>query len=695
MSTGDVINPKRVRMQANERLDQVDVDALSIAPREHLDAYARAVEAAPRNVGATTPTGLIYQGFGMTLNPTAPTDGKIRVQSALGVAFDSNGRLLVKEAGTQVDLTLSVGNSQIYAYYIENSDDTTVRRSIPVSSPYLEGPSSIATKLKGGVAFFVRAGDQTSIVASDVINGATTALCFLGVANNSGGTVTMTGYNGTTAPNGVFATNRVTSVALPSTLPTVNTMNGPVGTMQDLANVALYMIGQAMWRGSRNLTPSASNNFGAFSLPTAGLDGMFNAQTEATVTPVTRWRDWQGFTRSVVDHSGYRMGQVTEYDQNWASGGAKVVSCSMMSAGTAISSTGTNGPQVASGANGGGVLLSGTGVSAWGISLHGLNPGMTVTQFQAAYISVSASNQFSFRVYTEDAGDAFTASGIRIAEVVNPGTPAPGVKTLAVITGGSGASGSMLPWTVPPQGSLSAHCAVSAAPATILWTNVVATVIADPEGWRWTSINANTNAGFGRRTYSNPSASINQRSVTLSGQGGNSSSGSATLTAEAYECFLNADVAYVQEWMLATGTISDATNNRLFAIGIQNNNGGSENRFVYFYNQNTTANWQLRVVGSSTTDTDTGVAIAANTTYRMRLEILGANVSTAGSTNFRVRAFINGNKVVDIVVSTLPVADMIRPYMLVGTTSASGGPYSYSVGRLRRAWNHLLNGDNL
>jgi len=89
MSTGDVLNPKRVRLQANERLDTVDTDPLSAAAREHLDAYARAVEAQPRNVGSSTPTGLIIQGFGLTLNPTNPTDAKVRVQSALGVAFDA------------------------------------------------------------------------------------------------------------------------------------------------------------------------------------------------------------------------------------------------------------------------------------------------------------------------------------------------------------------------------------------------------------------------------------------------------------------------------------------------------------------------------------------------------------------------------------------------------------------------------
>jgi hypothetical protein len=689
MAIGDILNPKRVRTQANERLDTGDADALSSVAREHLDAYSRAVEAAPRAVGSSTPTGLILQGFGLTLNPTGPTDAKVRVQSALGVAFDANGRMLIKESGVQVDLTLPSGNSQVYVYYVESSSDSTVRRVISVSSPFTESGASIPTKFKSDVAFFTRAGDQTSIVASDVVNGATTALCFLGVANNSGGTITMTGYNASTAPNGAFATNRVTSVATPATLPTTNTMNGSVATMQDLTVAALYMIGQALWKGSRNFTPAAGNNFGAFAVPTAGLDGLFNALAEATVTPITRWRDWNGNNRALTDHNGYRMGQVTEYDQNWASGGTKIFSCSPMSASTAMTTTGTNGPSVGVG----GVTYNGTGVVAWAIALYPLLPGMTITQLQVAYISTVTT--WLAQVWSEDAASGGSSAGLKIAEILTP-VSSGGVKTFTTITPVTGTSGTDIPWTIPSQGALSANVNSTAGSISLQWCNIIATAIVDPEGWSWTTINANTTAGFGRRTYSNPNALINQRSVTLAGKGGTVSAGTATLTTEAFECFISADVAYVQEWILATGTISDASNVRLFAIGIENINDGFNSRFVYFYNQNTTTNWQLRVVGASTTDTDTGVAIAANTAYRMRLEILGANVSTAGVGNFRIRAFINGNKVVDIItpVTAIPVA-AIRPYMQVGTTGATGGPYNYSVGRLRRAWNHLLNGDNL
>lgn len=699
MSTGDVINPKRVRFQANERLDQIDADALSFAARDHIDAYSRAVEAVPRNVGATTPTGFVFQGFGLTLNPTAPTDGKVRVQSALGVALDANGRLLIKETGTQVDLTLPSGNSQIYAYYIEGTSDTTVRRAITVSSPFGEGASSIPTKLQGGVAFFVRVGDQTSIVASDVVNGATTALCFIGVANNSSGTVTMTGYNGTTAPNGAFATNRLAAVSVPTALPTTNTMSGSITTMQGLVNAALWMVGQAIWKGSRNITPSASNNFGAYSPPTVGIDALFDSVDETTVTPITNWRDWNLKRRSTIDHSGYRMGQVTEVDECWNVPTTRTWCYPVTTA------------QRGSGSGGG-----------WGYSSFvGFVVINAVSQLFQVLLVPQTNNNFSIvsataNINRTNGTDQPTVALIAASSVASTAIPTSihGL-TFAQATSTSGTGdvvldlavtggliGGVVDYFVSNNTALMANISVTGTPTgtnSIYLISLV--VVVDPKGWTFlpdfVTLPSGIPAPIVKRAYSGPSVNINQASFSLT---------TAAMTAPAaavgrmvtmqYECFLNADVAYVQEWMMRTGTISGGANIRTFALGIQNNNGGAEDRFVYFYNQNTITNWQIRVVGSSAVDTDTGVAIAANTTYRMRLEIAGANVSTAGGTSFRIRGYINGVKVVDIVSSALPVADMIRPYFHAGCTAASTtAAYGFNVGRVRRAWNHVLNGDNL
>jgi hypothetical protein len=287
MSIGDVLNPKRVRTQANERLDTGDAQALSQASRDHLDAYSRAIEALPRNVGGATPTGLIFTGFGLTLNPTGPNDNKVRVQSPVGVAFDANGRMLIKENGTTVDLTLGAGNSQVYAYYIEDNSDSTTRRFITVTSPYAEGPQVIPTKLKGDVGYWVRTGDQTTIVASDVVNGQTTALCFLGVANNAAGAITMTGYDVVTAPNGAYATNRLTSVVQPTTPPPANTANGSVAHILGLLHAALYEHGKAVWGSSNVQPPTQANNFGAYTEPTGrGLQDLGEVPQVLAPVPV-------------------------------------------------------------------------------------------------------------------------------------------------------------------------------------------------------------------------------------------------------------------------------------------------------------------------------------------------------------------------------------------------------------------------
>lgn len=147
--------------------------------------------------------------------------------------------------------------------------------------------------------------------------------------------------------------------------------------------------------------------------------------------------------------------------------------------------------------------------------------------------------------------------------------------------------------------------------------------------------------------------------------------------------------------MCRTGTISDTVNARSFKLGVQNANAGANDRFIYFFNEKTTANWQLRIVGSTLLDKDTGIAIAANTPYRMRLEILGGSVSSAGANAFRIRGFINGANVVDIPSTTLLAADMIRPFFAAGVTATGSGAYDFSVGRVRRVWNHQKSSDSL
>lgn len=405
-----------------------------------------------------------------------------------------------------------------------------------------------------------------------------------------------------------------------------------------------------------------------------GQQGGVQATAEADVNPLLQFRSSNGKMRTLIDHSGYRMGQVTEIDENWRRGSTQfrrvaLASASHDSAPASYSSgVDTTGGQ-------GIVLRSAASGEPFSWDFNWLRVGMTVTAVNAVLTRASGTSNFTFQV--------IDTSGFGVQTSVGTGTSNSGTgnSTLAVLTN---------PWTV-----LSGHILAMWVASTTISANeqvraAEVTVIEDPEGWLW--VPSNNGASSCQRNYVDPNANINQRGLKLIGQGSGAQVGH--MVTEAYECFMNADVAFVQEWILRTGTITDASNTRLFFVGVQNNNGGSGNRDVGFFNQNTTANWQIRVTGSSTTDTDTGVAIAANTTYRMRLEILGSNVSSATAGSFRIRGFINGTKVVDVTNANLPTADMIRPFIKSDTT-ATGGPYDFTIGRLRRCWNHLLTEDSL
>lgn len=675
MAVGDVNNPKRVRVQSNERLDDVDADALARGAREHLDAYSRAIEATPRNVGSSTPTGLIFQGFGLTLNPTGPSDNKVRVQSALGVALDSDGRMLVKESGVQVDLTLSAGNSQIYAYFIEDDSDTTVRRRISVSSPFTESGTSQPTKLKGNVAFFTRTGDQTSIVASDVVNGATTALCFLGVANNASGTVTMTGYNATTAPNGSFATNRLTTVAIPTTLPPNNAANGSVATMHGFVNAALYALGQGIWKGSKNFTPSAANNFGAYTPPTVGLDGLFDVQAEGTLTPVTKWRDWQQNTRFLVDHQGYPGGQISVKDENWFVPATSPVNVDPT---TGYKLAGSAAAQTASPF---GVNLS-TSSDQWLVPIDrsSVPIGAIITNIIVSYTTTNSANTLTGALTFTSTVSATTST--QVSRTVTTGSSPNSFDVLF-----QPAATQWQKWASPAHRlELQLSCAITSGSVTVY--NIQISYIQAPVGWTQ-SIQTDTTVGASDGfNYLDPISGFNQRHVQMITKG----SGLAILIG-APETYVDDSLAHSTEFMLRTGTVIDANN--VFTPLLNVFQPGGLGISWGLSRGSGQANWDFNFSNGTggIFSTGTGVAFTSNTVYRVKYEFQGASRNSTGFA--RARCWINGSLVATLnqATATVPGAVGLRFDMQALTTS--NGPYDIRIGRIRRAWNHLAAGDNV
>src|SRR5262249_25163803 len=191
-------------------------------------------------------------------------DGKIQVNSELLVAVDANGRLLIKVAGTALQVTVPSGTNQLYAYFLEDETDLAKRRFIPVTSPFTEFSRAIDTTFTGDVDLYVRAGNATTIVKEDVVNGFTRALVFLGVVTNTAGTVTF---------DASAAASRLSTIH-PFTAPASSHANGTMKTLHDLVQEIAYLLSQAKWAGedSAHFNPTQANNWGTYqNLPALGI----------------------------------------------------------------------------------------------------------------------------------------------------------------------------------------------------------------------------------------------------------------------------------------------------------------------------------------------------------------------------------------------------------------------------------------
>jgi len=685
MAAGDKVLGTKPRADSNERFDLVDFLALAVTAQSGLEGMQRALVSSPKaTVGL--PTGERWSGS-LTINPTSGSDGLFRIDTVVFVGLDANGGLVLKPAGTTLSVAIPAGGSsqQVYAYMADVTENPQVRRFIPATTPFTEFVQAINVASRQTCNLYVRAGVAGTVVAEDVVSGVTRSLLFLGICTNTGGVVAFTP-----------AANTLETVTVPTTLPTANTgttvgattVTGSQASLRELVNAALYQIGQLGWRGSRNVVPSAANNFQAYSSPSVGIDALFDSPGESTTTPITVWRSWNLKRRSVIDHNGYRMGAVTELDEAWCVPATRTWCYT------------TFGAALVGGAGGGfniaadkeALTLNATG-QIYGIGLVPQTEKGFSLLIMAANVNRTVGTDFiRYRVYAR--------------------TSVPLLKNQIMFIDNDGVTGNVV-HSIPFGGSInqlsiqqgqSLEVTMEAVPVTGVnqISLITMQVIVDPPGWIFTGLLSTELVTPGpavERTYSSsPTASLNQACFSLLTPGSASFSGVKAMTTELYECLMNGNVSYVQEWMVNLQAITAAVNNRNFALGVQNNDGGAGTSFIYFFNSNTTANWQLRVVGIgglSTVDTDTGVAVAQNTTYRMRLEINGANTSTSGVGSFRIRGYLNGVKVADVISAALPLNDVIRPYFHIGNTSLNGGPFNYSVGRVRRVFNHLLDGDNL
>lgn len=394
-----------------------------------------------------------------------------------------------------------------------------------------------------------------------------------------------------------------------------------------------------------------------------GSAGSVQAYDEAAVKPLQMYRDFNGKARSLIDHNGYRMGQVSEINEDWKLK-VQTIRLSPASAALAVGS----GPST--GWNGTGLLADTTNGVAYDLSLQ-LPPGAIIT---GCVISYNGSGSFGGAAQLR----SVSATGAITTHVSKNTTTSNG--DLTVDLGSSPTSGA-LPFVTPFTGGLLFRWTGTTnlgggAVGRLYYIEISYLEVTDGSIW---AFNGSAGSTIG---IAEPDASINHRSVALT-----AATSAFPNYFGPYEASLDVDLCAVNEWILRTGTVINGGNIAQVQAGYDINTSA---RIVF--HASASGNWQLRLVdlAAATTDDDTGVAYANNTTYRMRIEVFGDNNNP--SSGLRIRGYINGVLVAEIDHAT--ITDKLRPHFSL-LAPAAGGTFDYRIGRMRRVWNHLLTQDAL
>ena len=387
---------------------------------------------------------------------------------------------------------------------------------------------------------------------------------------------------------------------------------------------------------------------------------------ETSTVPVILARDYLQNRRALIDHNGFRMGQNTELDEVWNS--APVTANVPVSIGIPNSgSWAWNG-----------VGWQATTAGGLAFSLGGIVPPNAF---------ITAINVKIQRGTTTDVTSIFLLGALsggnttQLSKSVAAGT---GVSTVALFTTpGAGHAPFQVNAANFDDLIVLVNASTVAVSASVYQVQVVYTM--PPPGWtavgNTTDIVAGSVAGD-QIVMVDAQSGLNQRGVQLFTTA-NTAAGQMVLASN-FETYIDTTTVYQTEFMLKTGVITDGSNQRAFFAGVKSSGGV----FVGLYNDFSLANWQLRIAAANTTTT---VAVAAATVYRVRIEIYGTTMNSSGTP--KIRLYINGVKVAE--VNTALAADKFQPFFSAGTQSGAGGPYDFTIGRLRRCWNHVSSGDNL
>jgi hypothetical protein len=406
---------------------------------------------------------------------------------------------------------------------------------------------------------------------------------------------------------------------------------------------------------------------------------------DSDVVPLATYRDFGTRPRSLVDHNGYRMGQVTEINDDWSELRTRTVKISPSAAAFAVGSGTTGAWNTAPAA----LIFSPSAGGTYDLALAGIPDGSFITGVTVYGGAGDATSTFTATLQNVDTG------GTQTTIVANHRT---GNSPFVLSLGTSPSAGALPAYYDATTYSLNLQMTVSGSVggSTDIY-QIEIDYISMPLSWAL-QVSAAGGGNNGFITVSTATDSnLRQRSLALSS--GTGINRYAFVRPINYNETLDDNSTYVIEFMLRAVAVDDSAHGAVFRAMVTDDTLDAQAFGIYW--DHTLTNWRfqvesnldLGVADSVTSSADTGVAVTANTTYRVRLEFEGANVAALSSGQAELRCYINGALVASFASVTWSTPD-VKPFFETYSNS-TGGPYSMNVGRVRRVWNHLLSNDVL
>ena len=127
---------------------------------------------------------------------------------------------------------------------------------------------------------------------------------------------------------------------------------------------------------------------------------------------------------------------------------------------------------------------------------------------------------------------------------------------------------------------------------------------------------------------------------------------------------LTSSIVLTCEWLVRTDTLSDATNSYSIYFGLSTSNVANTSIMFHYTHSTNSGNWSLRCADSgSATESDSSVAVAANTWYHLKI------VATAAAVKFYVDEVLVGTVAANITSSAMSPTVFIGKS--AGTTNRS------------------------